>query len=241
LRSFSLTGWSRAECIIWDRWNAATLGQLTAGQIGVDYPELESLGMMEKLDDELLLELHLRLPNLTALAPGTVTVENPIALITALPNLRTLSVDPRYVEHSAWLFGLAEALPMGQLTSLTLSSTALTDEHLAAIVQGAGHLQSLTVEQGQLRSLRCFAETPHLARTLERLHLNRPCGSIPASELVHLRALRSLCALHLFCLYGSIPSAVAAAMTPADRDFALDVWPNLDVVRFEGDVMQVEY
>jgi len=213
-------------------WDAASLAQLTEGQIGVDYPPLESLGWMTTVDEAMLPSL-LRLPTLTELQSSSIDLRDVGSLLAGLPQLRSFHAVPGEVDQPAWWAALAQALPLcPQLTELTVSddSKLLTDEHLVAILRAVPQLQSLTLGVTGLGSLRCFAETPHLADTLQLLHLTDACGSIDPSELLHLRLLRALRELAVECLSAAPSAEFEAQLRP---DEARRYWPSIQHVELD--------
>lgn len=213
-------------------WDAASLAQLTGGEAGVDYPQgLQSLGAVGPVDESMLRSL-LRLPELMELHPDWIVLRDVRPLLAGLPLLRSLTVAPLGVSPSsagAWWMGFAAALPLcPQLTSLTLSSPALTDEHLSAILRAAPQLKSLRVTKASLVSLRCFAETPHLSHTLQELQLGRSSGCIAPAELVHLQPLHALRSLVVQCL--SAPPSGELSAKPPRRSAS---WPRMEQVELD--------
>jgi len=220
----------------------ASLAQLTEGQLGVDYPPLESLGHVDTIDRDTL-PLLLRLPTLTELQALKIELDDVRPLLAALPLLTFLSVKPRPENEVAeWWRGVAQALQLcPQLTSLELHGAymlfgrrALVDEHLAAIVRAVPRLQSLMVNDASLSSLRCFAETPHLGHTLQRLRLGRESGRIHPSELKHLRPLRALRVLEVKSLSGWTFSSIRGQLTPGHFLFDWNRWPHLRTVELSS-------
>jgi len=102
----------------------------------------------------------------------------------------------------------------------------LEDEHLAAILRALPQLQSLTLTLVRQTSLRCLAETPHLAHTLQRLQITRWEG-LPVTELKHLQPLRALRDLLVVGLTGWSLSSIRERLTPGHAKFDRRRWPHL--------------
>jgi len=149
-------------------WTERLLEQLIEGELGVDYPRLESLHSIETIS-EATLPLLLRLPSLTDLYPRHWALNDVKALLSGLPMFRRIVVRP-LLEDAQWWGRLVEALPLCPQLEVS-SRSALPDKIFATVLRAEPLLQSLLVYQAQLQSLRCFADTPHRCTHTAAAHI----------------------------------------------------------------------
>jgi len=149
-----------------------------------------------------------------------------------LRTLRAALVPEDAVQAQERWTSLAQALLLcTQLTALRLRCVFLKDELLLPVLRAVPQLQSLLVEQAQLSSLRCFADVPHLAKTLQQLDLSSRAGRVAPDELLPgLRPLRALRELSVECLTAPLSADVHAQLTPGDAGFAVRFWPQMKSV-----------
>lgn len=131
---------------------------------------------------------------LSSLTRLTVSLTGPdLDFLWSLPLITDLHLSAPHaaVVPLTDLARIAAAFPCPQLTALELNSLPLTASQVDSVLRSLPRLSKLKFNSlGQLRHLRCLATEP-LASSLVELSLFN-CRNLPTSELVHLRALRSL-------------------------------------------------
>lgn len=203
-------------------WTLDALAHLVARQADVDaLPSLEEVRPLNRLEGRVASHL-VRLPSLTALAPGTVHLADPGVILPQLPKLASLRLHcTDTVDISLCMGALVRC---GQLTELSLHHTDLSDAHLGFVLPQLRHLVAL--ECARCPNLTSLQWIRSIATTLEYLSL-LSCVGLTWVEVAHLRLLQRLRFLIVRDTFAGIEQYEIDALTPGHTSFRADQWPRL--------------
>ena len=160
-------------------------------------------------------ELLLRLPSLTALELSYSVDTTHLDFPPQLPRLSSLRLDCDKHNRPGWHISadamLAALVHCIGITELDLKC-GFQSAHWSALFAKLTSIQKLTIREGEMESLACYASGP-ITASLEELSIR--FLYLPPSELPHLYALRRLRALQLHgCFRWRLGDDTIDSLTP---------------------------